>query len=528
MAMVAALLAVTMATGLASLSRTEYANGWDGYYYLVQIKSLHTTGSMHSREYSPVYLPMLAIHTLSGNYVTSARLSAVLIKGLFVLSVFVLTLSLLREGPEGNGTAAFQTALTAASLSSLSPSLNYFFSQFPKNLLGFALFFLFAALLPGSQCPRGRRAVFRASWAALLFFAAFFTHRFSAVLSLAYLALFYCPALFAWLKRSFRTGGKKPARPRWLWMAPAVFIMATVLVSQRLPLALSTHDLELVSGEMSSRPVLVPHAFLQCFGALRTTALWRIEIIAGGLLPVVTLALMLRGGAFRSAIPGRGFRALLVIAMAGLFPFLSFNPMSLSYRLYFGTLLMLPIVAIPYIRLLVGAVSRPGEGSGPLRKAAPVMVFAALLAVSPVTGNTYDPELHDPPYEFYEHLSQLCAEALEDSDFVVVIAHKALAEMITFSQGMDALPWSPEGSFPRERVWRITAGIVRDEVAMYLSPETADRYFIRLAGDYALLREDCWEAFLESIAHEPVMLEAVYTWRNPTRLRPGYLMKGRS
>jgi hypothetical protein len=517
------LCAATVAAGLTALNRTGYANGWDGYYYLVQIKSLHTTGTMHSREYSAVYLPLMAMHALTGDYLSASKLSAVLIKTVFVLSVFALAYSLSGGRTGGDGRTSFHTALIAASLSAMSPSLNYFFTQFPKNLLGFALFFFFAALLPDARRLQERHGRVRAAWAALLFVAAFFTHRFTAVLSLLFLAGLYAPPALFWIKRMLRGGGKsaKPMMQWWLWLAPVALILITLLVSQKLPLALSSHDLELVTGELSSRPIIVPITFLRCFGASRTTLPWRMEIIAGGVIPIVTGILLLWGKAFRSIRPKGRYPILLMMSLIGLLPFLKFSPMSLSYRLFFGTMLMLPIVVLPYTRLIVGAITK-------FRATAPVLLFTALLILSPFTGDSYDPELHDPPYAFYEQVALRCAQVLEDRDFVLVIAHKALAEMITFNHGMDALPWSPEESFPRDRVWRITAGILQDEVAMYVGPEIADRYFIRLAGDYALLREDHWESFLAAIADEPVMLEAVHTWRNPTELRPGYLLKGRS
>ena len=156
-----------------------------------------------------------------------------------------------------------------------------------------------------------------------------------------------------------------------------------------------------------------------------------------------------------------------------------------------------------------------------------MLLFLAILATSLYTGKSYSPELHDPPYAFYEELASETVTSLADIDYELIIAHKVLAEMITYTLEVDALPWAPEEYFPRERVWRITAGILRDEVAMYLSPELADKYYLRLSGDYALMREDHWEDFMRSIANEPVMLEAVRTWRNPLEQRPAYMRKGK-
>ena len=139
------LAGVVIGSGIAAINRTEYANGWDGYYYLIQVQSFNNTGAMHSPEYSPVYLPVMALYAITGNYITSYKLSAVLIKALFVFSVFTLGFSLLRSKPDIDRRTAFYTALFAGALSAMSPSLNYFFTQFPKNLLGFALLFFFMA-----------------------------------------------------------------------------------------------------------------------------------------------------------------------------------------------------------------------------------------------------------------------------------------------------------------------------------------------------------------------------------------------
>ncbi|MCR9253149.1 MAG: hypothetical protein NXI20_22240, partial [bacterium] len=47
-----------------SYTQTEYANGWDAYFYLVQINSLIETGSMHSQEWSLIYPFILVINLI--------------------------------------------------------------------------------------------------------------------------------------------------------------------------------------------------------------------------------------------------------------------------------------------------------------------------------------------------------------------------------------------------------------------------------------------------------------------------------
>jgi hypothetical protein len=500
----------------------EHPSGWDGYYYLVQMQSLRTTGVMHSPEYSLVWPPLMLARALTGDDVTSWRICAVLFKALFVLSVFVLTRSLLWPKRESDDPAAVTTALLAAALSAASPSLGYFFTQFPKNLLGFSLFLFFAASVcgihrareggDGVSAPRGRGLILRLAGALLLFLAAFFTHRFSAVLSLGFLLLYLAPSA----KRLPRT---------LLLILPAALI-AVLALSHLLPMAISYRDLERVTGEFSWSPILVPVSFLHGFGAFRLTTAWIVEIALSGALPIIAGAFLLRRRGSGVPRPDRGYAILILVALAGLFPFFRFTLTGMAYRLFFGTLLLLPLLCVPWIHAGVRRFLRSGTaGSASKREAVPVLLFLALMGLSLHTGRSYVPELHDPPCAFYGELAAEAMEGLSGMDCELVIAHRALAEMITYRHGVDALSWAPEDSFPRERVWRITAGVLRDEVSLYLGPAVADSFFIPLSRDYGLLREDHWEEFLQKIADEPVMLEAVSDWRNPLDRRPDYLGK---
>ena len=549
------LAGVVIGSGIAALNRTEYANGWDGYYYLVQVQSINNTGSMHSPEYSPVYLPLIALYAITGNYITSYKLSAVIIKVLFVFSVFTLGFSLLRSKPDIDRQTAFFTALIAGALSAMSPSLNYFFTQFPKNLLGFALLFFFMASVYGTsrvwkeqKSPSSHQDIpeigsfarmLRVLGVLLLLLATFFTHRFAAVLSICFLVLYFAPSAKHRLQYLWSVKKREPdiAATSWLQkhrrklirlLILLVPLIALIVLSHKLPLALSFYDLEIITSNFSLKPIFVPASFVQKFGTFKLSAAWIAEIFFASALPLVTGALLISRHKFSFLRLGKEYYILIIFGLTGLFPFFRFSLTGLSYRLYYGTLLIFPLLCIPYICLGVQKILRfRPENKALGREPILVLLFVALLASSLHTGKSYNPELHDPPYEFYEELAAECVASLADIDCELIIAHKALSSMITYTFEVNALPWAPEEYFPRERVWRITAGILQDEVAMYLSPEIAEQYFLPLSRDYALMREDYWEAFMRSIANDPVMLEAVRTWRNPLEQRPGYMMKGK-
>lgn len=541
------LAGVLIGSGLAVLNRTEYANGWDAYYYLIQVQSLNNTGAMHSTEYSPVYLPILAWHAITGDYIASYKLSAVMIKLLFVFSVFTLGFSLLKSQSDVDRRTAFFTALIASALSAMSPSLNYFFTQFPKNLLGFALFFFAMAsvystsrIWKGRESPYSNQKISRGSLISrmlgvlLLFLMTFFTHRFTAILSLFFLVLYFTPSVkplfrYLWTEKKHEPGS---AARSWLqkhWRKLLLFapLFILLLLSHKLSLALSFYDLEVITSNFSLNPIFVPLAFIQNFGTFRLSAAWIVEIYLASALPLITGALLLNRHRFSFLRTGREYYILILIGLTGLFPFFKFSLTGLSYRLIYCTLLIFPLICIPYICIGVQKILRSRPIERILRQEAIlVLLSVALLASSLYTGKSYSPELHDPPYEFYEELATESIASLADVDCELIIAHKALAEMITYTFEVDALPWAPEEYFPRERIWRITAGILQDEVAMYLSPELAEQYFLPLSRDYALMREDHWEAFVRSIANDAVMMEAVRTWRNPHEQRPAYMMKG--
>lgn len=527
------LAGVVVYGGLQAVYQTEYANGWDGYYYLVQVQSLNNTGVMHSPEYSLVYLPLLALHAVTNDYLVSYKLTAVLIKLLFVFSVFALALSLLRSARHTGNRGIYFTALLTAALSVMSPSLNYFFTQFPKNLLGFAFFFFFmASVFSADRMLKGgkRRGglYLRIPGVLLLFLAAFFTHRFSAVLSVCFLVLYSVPPAKRQLSKWLTGERRKQGRLFLLIAILLLFFVLLLLISSRLPLAPSVHDLERITGDLSLKPIFIPASFIHSFSALNISFPWLVEIMLAGVLPFLTIVLFFQKKRFGFLRFARGYCILMILSLFGIFPFLKFSLTGISYRLFFGTLLMLPLIFLPYLHLAVDRMLILHRDTSFLRAGVfPVFIFLALLASSLYTGRSYNPELHDPPYGFYEEIAGKAVDALSDVEFELIIAHRSLAEMITFKYEVDALPWAPEEYFPRDRVWRITAGILRDEISYYLSPELADRYFLRLCGDYGLLREDQWEAFLVSIADDRVMMDAVDTWRNPLDRRPVYLIKNR-
>ena len=170
-------LTAGLAVGLASaglrfhaLSQTPYANGWDGYFYLVQVKAWVETGRMHSPEASLIY-PLLRFWLwCTGDYVLMYQYCAAALAGAFA-AMMVWT------ARSGAGAWLF------GGWALFSPQLTYFASQYPKNLLGVVLLLAFIGSLPGAI---GRQQASRFILPVILLIVNYFGHRMTFGLALAY------------------------------------------------------------------------------------------------------------------------------------------------------------------------------------------------------------------------------------------------------------------------------------------------------------------------------------------------------
>jgi len=71
-----------------ALQQTTYANGWDAYFYLIQIKSWIEEGTMHSSDSSLIYPLMRVIDWFSDGYVLSFKLTSAFLASTLVVLVY--------------------------------------------------------------------------------------------------------------------------------------------------------------------------------------------------------------------------------------------------------------------------------------------------------------------------------------------------------------------------------------------------------------------------------------------------------
>jgi hypothetical protein len=493
--------------GLSALLRfwafgqTPFANGWDSYFYLVQLKSLETTGRMHSPEASLIYPYLRVFYWLTGDCVLAMKVGVALLCGFFTLAA--ATFADWRQAKN------WPRAALLATWALWSPHLTYFAAQYPKNLLGLIFFLAFVRAL---HAPIGENQPIWRRWARPVFWLAlnYFGHRFTFGLAVGYLVLW----LFFTFENSFL---RKIFTPKNL-LALGIFALGCAAASQFFPGLAHWADFGRLHGMLSARPQFAPWSFAQTFGFERIGFWWLLEIA----LLVGYWAWSL--GHFFTASFDLRQRLGWVFCSLLLFPFLEWSLTGLAWRMFLVFVLLVPILLHP----------RPfarGEGSAPRRRVnrrVPPLAWGAVGVLAAFfSWQSYSPARHDPDYALFARVTANAQRHFaSQSPPELVIAHNALAEYFTFTTDTDAMPWLPEYPVDSARLWRIASG-VHFQTLKYFAEKENELKINNLGGNYYLLPEFVWQAALKNARAEgdDFFLEKAESWLNPHRPRPVFLLR---
>jgi hypothetical protein len=498
------IFAVSVLTTLLSLNQTEFANGWDGYYYLIQIKSLLEEGRMHSADNSPVYPLILFIQRIIGDYVLSYKIASSVIHGLFSISIFIYSFIIWERLNGTNRVRTFIVSSFVSAFSVFSPSAFYFISQFPKNMLGFSFLLLFlAAFEYAKSISIKNRFTFQYFLIMLLlivlFFTAFITHRFAG--GAAITVLLFHLAYFIY-KKSVK-----------IVIAAIILLSILGLLTFLLPGILHVSDLERFAGFVRLDFSITAIDFIKLHGIHKVKIYWLLELALFYILELFVLVYTGIQILYRKDKEVFTLVSLFLFAFLGVFPFYTFELSSMGYRFFLGSLLFFPVnflFLFKYSRI----------------KSKFIFSFTViLLLASFFTYRTYDPEYFDPPYLLFQKVGNRALNKLsaKRTEFDLLIAHKALAEIITFETGIDVLPWAPEKTQNKEKIWRIAYGLTDKKYQEY----TKDYRVYYLMNKYSLVREDEWEGITVRLQSNNLFGE-IENWKNPTAIRPEYLLRSKN
>jgi len=446
----------------------------------------------------------------------------------------------------------------------MSPSLHYFTSQFPKNLLGFSFLILFINLifkiyikidpllynnssssltvnpLFGKLRAGDKKAlkniILDSALCLIIFFLVFITHRFSGGLAV----IFTFSAGVSLIIRKYnaiKKSKKNGHLPVWLISGIIFFVFLCftliIILSEKFPGILNFTDIKRFYGMFSKKPVFAVTEFMKLLGPSKFSFLWKLELFFLFLLTVFSIIFMAIVKLYNKKFNCFFFIPFIIISCAGLFPFSYFDLSGMAYRFFLGYLvfspffLLIPLLGFYPIRYFM---KKNTFYQNDKKNFIPVLssFFTFLfLILSFFSWKSYNPKLFDPPYSFYEKLGIEAISEIHDRNYQLIIAHKALAEIITFKTGKDCLPWKNDSRYPSDKVWRLAAGISLKDLIKYFEPNELENKIFRLKSDYILIREDMWELFVkrcDPARYGPI----IFSWRNPMEIRPDFITKNRN
>ena len=487
------------------LAQTPYANGWDSYFYLVQVKSWVEEGAMHSPEASLIYPFLRAVLFFTGDYVQMYKVGAAVLAGSFTFMVFAVAQSIGKTLPRSAGLAV---PMLWGAWAVCSPHLGSVAAQYPKTLLRLVVWLWLAVVLEKKGPGR---------WSFAVLVANYFGHRLTFGLAVVYGGLWW---LFRYKKR-----GMPPWFIRKTVLVAGLSLFFLILATPLLPGLFQFADMGRLGNILHWPPQFAPCSFVQTFGRERLSAWWLLEIAVATVLwaalglffLISTLRRRFLNAEKRVVLPV-GIQALWWLCAGLLFPLLEWSYTGISYRFFLVFVLIGP--------LLWGALGQCFEQRGTFV----AYVGAGILVLGSfyIHQKGYNPLWHDPDYAGFNRIATQTQAYFDKNNLEkpeLLICHNALAEYYTFTTGTDAMPWLPEYPLDSSRLWRLAAGI-HPQTLRYFARSAGDTPMVSLGNGYVLLPEHCWQSAIRMAEKEgdPDFLKNARSWLNPHKKRPEWLL----
>jgi hypothetical protein len=460
----------------AVIFNTQFAIGWDSYFYLVQLKALVEEGAMHSKDSSLVYPILYIIQLFCQDYLLSYQILTLLLFGTLSLLTFLLL---------SKWTKNHYAALAFTLFSVISPHIFHFGLQFPKNMLGACFLFVFILNI---DARKPLIPIF-------LFILCLFGHRLTFVMA-AFYGLGY---LFFYVKISkeiivLSFGGV-------IVLLGLGFLFGGII---------NVFDSERFVGVFQSRFSFAPYAFMQLMGNSNLSTSWGIELQCSFVFLFVLPFLF-----FKKEKQQKLFSLLSLLMV---FPFLKWTNDGLAMRMFHMYMLFFP--------LLLGVLfSKVPKFVGVIFMLTPCVYLGFN---SKRMSSTYDVNKLSPPYNEYAQVTSRATTYFKKEKPELIIAHRSLAEYFTFTTGIDAMPWIPEYDIPTGDLWRIVTNVERALLTNYIE-ESNQSYVVSLSKGYFLIQEGHWQSIIQKLQKnkEIELLKIINSWRNPSKKRPYFLLKNK-
>lgn len=451
---------MAVALRLLLLFDDPWAHGYDGWYYVLQVRSLQA-GTPLFADQSLVFKLLVLLAQATGDPIVGNKLAAAGFAGVTAAAGSVLGRRWL-----GSWTGALALGMWWA----VSPLHLGVSAEFLKNAAGLAVLAVLLSVLP--RAVTHRRAV---AAAVLLGLLGLVVHKLTAMMGLV-------AGLGVWLAHGL--SGRRP--PRWLWGAVLIAVLAVGSVGLLRMADLQRFWMSNV-GTMSR---------WSAFWSTRLTGFERVELAAGLVAPAV-----LAVGAWRRPEQRAVAVSLLGLSLIALAPGLPFGWDELSWRL-----MLMGFVGVgAALAMVVSALPRTAVG---------VLGVALALVLAVMPSQLAALQSRGPDYRVWAEVAPTLQAAVPPDHRVV--SHRGVCGFIWAEMGRHCENFQPPP--PHAEWWRVVYGFGPQHFASHRQPDEPEA--VTLMAGYTLVWEPHWQRF---VAAEEDRFLLIRDPRNPFRPRPEFV-----
>ncbi len=372
------------------LNKTHHANGWDGYYYVMQIHTFFRDGVMHASDRSLFYSFLIGLSYVCPNEVITVKIGTSILSMLFTVICFSIVLNKYN----------WKIATFISIITIVSPMATFFAIQFPKNLMGICFLLIFMSMIDQDNYK----------WAIVFFIGSFLIHRSSAVIALLYICNIQIGIFF---------------RYKVITVISIILIFLIIISSLFMKGTIHWSDLMRFKDSFNIRPQIAFYSFYDIWNS-KINLMWIIELILAFIGIVVYTY---------NSIKTRKNYLWIFIMIILLFPFFKLDTSTIGYRLFLVAYMLFMTSVFPDILLVI-------------KDKMFMTVGILLLLMFPFTYQSYVPSFFDLPYDNYMAISLIVKQKKKHS---LVIAHKGLKEILVL-KGIEAINWNLLDTINTDRI----------------------------------------------------------------------------
>ena len=493
------------------LRKSEYPNGLDGFYYVIQAESFVVNMELENPDTECGYYIAGFISGVVGDSILGVKIWAALSSAIISLSIFTVIFVSLKKSAYRFLLSLLGMLFMAASVCGTAMSVNYINNQ---TGLFFLLFYIASLISAFKEKERLIHRIGNIVLSLVLLTLSFFSHKTSAGYGLLF-TLFYLLTKF----RDRKSNGRSSFP-----MVSCIFLLCGIV----LVIILSR------SPRFGNSFAFPSFAFLHetVRDAMGVKGLFgSIEITVCNLIAWIMIIAL-------TAINRKISVEFFFVSIA-YFPFWNLDT-EMGYRMSLnGMIVGIPILFYMAAKFLDMIKIKNIIKVGFLTVAAPFLF--ALLIMSPSVYDT----TRDPPFAHYKEI----VETIHLEEDTLLIAHLGLNHTYTYYNDLkDCMNWLPNYPIAKDKVWRLAYQVNADRIREVLinaeleeierEVKTAEKakdefhdYETEISQikvknfptPYVLLPEQLWQDYLKY--EDPEITETLDNWYNPSEVRPDYIRK---